>query len=126
MRLDEPKLEELRNWGQALRDAGSEESVAAGRAILMLIEELQRSRLELYRTRELLERVVPTSNPEVDGGTRDPVASTLHGRVRRVLGRDSDPLEARPEPADEIGPSGETDMETTAARSWIEMLRRQK
>ncbi len=125
MRLDEPKLEELRHWGQALRDAGSEESVAAGRAILMLIEELERSRLELYRTRELLERVVPMSNPEVDGGT-DPFASTLHGRLRRVLGRDSDPLEARPESVEETGPSGETDMETTAARSWIEMLRRQK
>ena len=39
MRLDEDKLEALRRWGRGLQQAGSEESAAAGRAILMLIAE---------------------------------------------------------------------------------------
>lgn len=127
MRLDEPKLEALRRWGQALREAGSEESVAAGRAILMLVEELERVRLELRRAREQLDRVDPVSNNEVDAGTGDPVASALNGRLQRVLGRDSDQsLEAPPEPVEETGPSVESDSETTSAHSWIETLRRQK
>jgi hypothetical protein len=127
VRLDEAKLEELRRWGQALRGAGSEESVAAGRAILMLIEELERLRLELWRVREQLERVEPVSENEADAGTGEPVASTLHGRLRRVLGRDSDQSpEARPESLGETGPSAENDAETTSAQSWIETLRQQK
>lgn len=127
MRLDEPKLEELRRWGQALREAGSEESVAAGRAIVMLIEELERLRLELRRAREQLETVDAVSNSEVDGRPEDPVASALQGRLQRVLLRDSgQSLEARPEPVEETDLSVESDSETTSAHSWIETLRRQK
>lgn len=48
MRLDEAKLEALRRWGQGLRGASTEEHAAAGRAILMLIEEIERLRLELF------------------------------------------------------------------------------
>ena len=79
VRLDEPKLEALRRWGQALREAGSEESVAAGRAILMLVEELERVRLELRRAREQLDRVDPVSNNEVDAGTGTPSRRHLTG-----------------------------------------------
>jgi hypothetical protein len=125
--LDEPKLEELRRWGQALRDAASEESVAAGRAILMLVEELEGLRLELRRAREQLDPVDPVSNNEVDARSGDPVASALDGRLRRALGRDSNQsLEARPEPVEETDPSAESDSETASAHSWIETLRRQK
>jgi hypothetical protein len=125
MRLDEAKLDELRRWGQALREAGSEESAAAGLAILMLIEELERTRLELYRTREQLERVDPVSNSEVDAGAGDSVASGLQGRLRRVLGRDSGRPEAGAESVEEPYSSVERDPEAAAARSWIETLRRQ-
>jgi len=121
LRLDEAKLEELRRWGQALREAGSEGSVAAGRAILMLIEDLERLRLELLRAREQLERA------EADAGTGDPVASALHGRLQQALGQDSDQsLESRPGSVEEPGPRVESGRETTLARSWIETLRRQK
>lgn len=127
MRLDEPKLEKLRRWGEALREAGSEESVAAGRAIVMLIEELERLRLELRRTREQLETVDAVSNSEVDGRPENPVASALQGRLQRVLVRDSgQSLEARSEPVEETDLSLESDSETTSAHSWIETLRRQK
>ena len=52
MRLEDDKLETLRRWGQGLREAGGEEQAASGRAILLLIEEIERLRLELLRTRE--------------------------------------------------------------------------
>jgi hypothetical protein len=61
--------------GEELREVGSEESVAAGRATLMLIEELERLRLELRRAREQLERVDPISRNEIDSRTADPIAS---------------------------------------------------
>jgi hypothetical protein len=115
MRLDEAKVEELRHWGQALRGASSEGSVAAGRAILMLIEELERSRLELRRAREQLE------------GVDHPVSSALHGRLQQALSQDSDQsLEIRPVSVEESGQRVETDTETTSVHSWIETLRRQK
>ena len=71
VQLEEAKLEELRRWGQALRDAGREESVAAGRAILMLIEELERFSLKLRLAGEQLEQVHPVPNSEVDVGAGD-------------------------------------------------------
>src|SRR5207245_9271526 len=107
MRLDEAKLEELRRWGQALRGASSEGSVAVGRAILMLLEELERLRLELWRAREQLE------------GVDHPVSSALHGRLQRVLSQDPDQsLEIRPVSGEKSGQSVETDTETTSVHSW--------
>lgn len=82
MQLEEARLEELRRWGQALRDAGREESVAAGRAILMLIEELERLRLELSRAREQPDGVVPVSNNEVDAWSGDQVGEALRRRLQ--------------------------------------------
>jgi hypothetical protein len=114
MRFDEPELEELRRWGLALREADREESVAAGRAILMLIEELERLRLDLRRTRERLDRIERSDN-EVEVAAA-PVASTLHDRLQRILARDQ---------VSEPDPIVDSDSETAAARSWIETLRRQ-
>jgi hypothetical protein len=131
MRLDGAKIEELRRWGHALREGGSEESVAAGRAMLMLIEELERLRLELSRATEQVERLdtehldrVPKSEVM---GTEDAAASALHRRLMRVLGRDSDQsTDPRPRSVEETGPSVELQSDTTSAQSWIETLRRQK
>jgi hypothetical protein len=125
MRFGEPELEELRRWGLALREADKEESVAAGRAILMLIEELERLRLDLWRTREQLDRIERSDN-EVAAA---PVASALHDRLQRILARDREsgqPLEARAEPTGETDPSVDSESETASARSWIDTLRRQK
>jgi hypothetical protein len=126
MRLDESRLEALRQWGQALRDAGGEESVAAGRAILMLIDELERVHLELRLAGEQSERADQVPDNETEAGTSDPVSSRLHQRVQRVLRRDSDRSgEGRLEPVERIGST--VDLETdSSAQSWIETLRRQK
>ena len=127
MRLDEAKLDELRRWGQALQEAGNEESVAAGRAILMLIEETERLRLELRLAGEQREPPQPVSNSEVDAGAGPPVASTLHGRLQQVLNRDPDQsLGTKREAVEETDASAEPDSETSSAQSWIETLRRQR
>jgi len=108
MRLDESELEELRQWGQGLREAESEESAAAGRAILLLLEELERLQLQLRLTGGRPEPEDRAADDEADDDA--PVPSTLHHRLQRVLGRGS-------------APDPETD---SSAQSWIETLRRQQ
>jgi hypothetical protein len=129
MSLDETKLEELRHWAEALREARRDESVAAGRAILMLLDELERLRLRLrlQPTGEETAGLDPMTNTDVEAGTGEAPAAALHGRLERLLGRDSDQsLEARPEAVEEASPSVELERDTAAARTWIETLRRQK
>jgi hypothetical protein len=109
MRLDGDKLDALRRWARGLQQLDREESAAAGRAILMLIEELERLRLELWRTREQLSRIASASGTEGAAGTAERVASTLHERLQQVL----------------TPPSAEEDeTETTSPQSWIDSLRR--
>src|SRR5215470_17702470 len=103
MGLEEDKLEALRRWGQGLRDAGGEEQAAAGRAILMLIEEIEQLRLDLLRAREQSTKGDLATG---DGNTDEPLASTLRGRVSRATRRDS--------------------KATTSPEAWIESLRRQE
>jgi hypothetical protein len=74
MRLSDGRLEELRRWGRGLRDTRGEEQAAAGRAILMLIEEVERLRLELLR----------------EQSTREDLASTLRDRLARSGGSDGE------------------------------------
>jgi hypothetical protein len=125
MRLDEAKLEALRRWGQALQGADSEEQAAAGRAILMLIEEIERLRLELLDAREQWSRMTPTSGDAAED-TGGPLGSTLHRRLQRALRRDSDSSPGSPpEPVDEAGSGPEVERATAERQAWIESLRRQ-
>jgi hypothetical protein len=130
MRLDEDKLEALRHWGQALQQANGEELAASGRAILMLIEEIERLRLERWHTRERLDRdEQPGSEEPLDSEAPDDPSptpsSTLQQRLHRVLRREPEfPSAASPEAGDEQGPaigSGETG---ASPQAWIESLRR--
>jgi hypothetical protein len=124
MRLEDDKLEALRRWGEGLREAGSEESAAAGRAILMLIEEVERLRLEELRAREQLSHLTRVASAEAAQGAGERVASTLHGRVQRVLRRDSDSSPgARSAFVEEVESGTETDEARASAQSWIEALR---
>lgn len=50
-RLDEEKLEILRGWGSGLTEDERDEIRAAGKAILILIEEIERLQVELWHTR---------------------------------------------------------------------------
>jgi hypothetical protein len=119
VRLDEEKLEALRSWGERLRQAGGEESAAVGRAILMLVEEIDRLHIELWHA-----RIQPSGGTpvETDRPTEDeeeqPVASSLHARLQRVLRRDAAPVEQSASDAEEDS--------TSSAKAWIAALRREE
>ncbi len=50
-RLDEERLEILRGWGAGLAAEGREELRAAGKAITVLIEEIDRLQVDLWNAR---------------------------------------------------------------------------
>jgi hypothetical protein len=125
MRLDAEKLEELRSWGEKLRQTRGEESAAVGRAILMLVEEIDRLHIDLWHARLQPSGREPVANDETaeDGEEPEPVAATLHTRLRRLLRRESDSAAAESvePPASMTETAG-----ATSAQAWIATLRRQK
>ena len=50
-RLDEAKIETLRTWGEGLRTDPRDEVRAAGRAITLLVEEIERLNIDLWHAR---------------------------------------------------------------------------
>jgi hypothetical protein len=100
MRLDEEKLEALRAWGEKLGQARGEELPAVGRAILMLVEEIDRLHVDLWHA-----RMQPGGGDRAaadDLGESEQVASSLHARLRRVLRRDS-AAPTHPQPVERPG-----------------------
>jgi hypothetical protein len=122
MRLDEEKLEALRGWGERLRAAGGEESGAVGRAILMLVEEIDRLHVDLWHARMEPSGEERVTTDETGEQQEQPVASSLHARVQRVLRRDAG---TPPEPVEQSGPEREAEPQTSP-QAWIAALRRQK
>lgn len=118
MRLDEEKVEALRSWGERLRQAGGEESAAVGRAILMLVEEIDRLHIELWHARMQPRESEPVAADEAST-SEGPVASSLHARLQRVLRRDTSA-----DPGEQSGSDTET-ATSTSAQAWIAALRRQ-
>ena len=51
MRLDAEKMETLRRWGQGLETDERDEIRSAGRAIILLIEEIERLHIDLWHAR---------------------------------------------------------------------------
>jgi hypothetical protein len=132
MRLDEEKLEALRSWGERLREAGGEESAAVGRAILMLVEEIDRLHVDVWHARmeQRQREVVPTDETSAvqesasneEPVTDDGVASSLHARLHRALRRGSGSKTA--EPVEQ--PEPDAGAETSSPQAWIDSLRRHK
>jgi hypothetical protein len=85
-RLDEQKLELLRRWGDGLVGDPREEVRAAGRAILLLVEEIERLHVDLWNERSL-HTAVPVDDdaaavgPDLQSSLRPRFA--LLGRRRR-------------------------------------------
>jgi hypothetical protein len=78
-RLDDDKINMLRRWGEGLQADGREELRAAGRAILLLIEEVERLHVELWRDRPAdLGDEPPAEADEVE------VESSLLSRLRHI------------------------------------------
>src|SRR2546421_11399818 len=86
VRLDEEKLEALRSWGERLRQASGEEYAAVGRAILMLVEEIDRVHIELWHARmQPREEEVAATDATIED--EEPVVSGPEARLQKVLRR---------------------------------------
>jgi hypothetical protein len=72
-RLDEERLEILRNWGAGLSADHREELRAAGKAITVLIEEIDRLQIDLWNAR--------AERPGLEEPAAASVADTLAERV---------------------------------------------
>jgi hypothetical protein len=94
--LDEEKLATLRRWGEGLRELGSEELAAAGRAILLLLEEIDRLHTELWHQSQS-----PSTGKDEAASNNTSLSTTLRDRLRWRLGRANDPLSAAlPQPVE--------------------------
>ena len=120
MRLDEEKLEALRSWGDRLREAGGEESAAVGRAILMLVEEIDRLHIELWHARIQPSDETSVTPDEPTEEEEEPVTFGLQARLRRLLRSDT-----AEEPVEQPASEAATDS-TAAAQAWIAALRREE
>jgi hypothetical protein len=118
VRLDEEKLEALRSWGERLRQADGEESGAVGRAILMLVEEIDRLHIELWHAR-LQASAEPVETDTSTEDVQEPIQSSLHARLQRVLRREA------AAPAEQPVATADEDR-TSAAKAWIAALRREE
>jgi len=81
-RLDEDKLDQLRRWGTGLAGTEDEELRATGKAILLLIEEIEGLHVELWSAKTAVahtEEAEPEPSPEPDVSLGD----TLGARLRR-------------------------------------------
>ena len=129
MRLDEERLEALRSWGEKLGQASGEEHAAIGRAILMLVEEIDRLHIELWHARMLPDATEPATTieaaeeqleePVPSSPEAEPVGTSLHTQLKRLL-RPRDvvsPVGKPPQAREDASPSGQ---------DWIDALRRQK
>jgi hypothetical protein len=94
-RLDEEKIEVLRRWGEGLERDEREETRAAGRAILLLIEEIDRLHVELWNERAAARAGAPLD--EELGETEPGVETSLRARLRSLRRRRSEPDMAPPE-----------------------------
>ena len=63
-RLDENKIDQLRRWGAGLANAESDELRATGKAILLLIEEIEALHVDLWHAKAVSSTVVAVDEPE--------------------------------------------------------------
>jgi hypothetical protein len=95
-RLDEEKLETLRSWGAGLAADERDELRAAGKAILILVEEIDRLQVDVWRTRHdgasATSGTVDDPDVAAEPEAAPPVLeSTLRARLRRLLHTDAAP-----------------------------------
>jgi hypothetical protein len=63
-RLDEHKIDQLRRWGAGLANAEGDELRATGKAILLLIEEIEALHVDLWNAKTAFSAVTPVEEPE--------------------------------------------------------------
>jgi hypothetical protein len=75
-RLDEERLETLREWGAGLSTSARDELRAAGKAILMLVDEIDRLQADVWNERAAAQQRAIVESSEV-------LATTLSERIAR-------------------------------------------
>lgn len=63
-RLDEHKIDQLRRWGAGLANAEGDELRATGKAILLLIEEVEALHVDLWNAKTAFSAAAPAEEPE--------------------------------------------------------------
>jgi hypothetical protein len=89
-RLDEDKLEQLRRWGAGLAGTEDQELRATGKAILLLIEEIEALHVELWNVKAAETRpqeVEVEPEPELAPEADESLDGTLGARLRRLRRR---------------------------------------
>ena len=81
MRLDAEKLDTLRRWGHGLETDERDEIRSAGRAILLLIEEIERLHIDLWHARAGDEAILEPEPADVDIPTS--LVTSLRARLAR-------------------------------------------
>ena len=91
-RLDEEKLEMLRSWGDGLSQDPRDEVRAAGKAILMLVEEVELLHVDLWHARGSVQ-VEAEPEPPSDSDVLEPADAspvrTLRASIARLRSRQS-------------------------------------
>jgi hypothetical protein len=85
-RLDEGKIDQLRAWGSGLAANGSDDLRATGKAILLLIEEIERLHIDLWNAKSGQEQD-QAEQSDVDDHGETSLNRTLRARLSRVRGR---------------------------------------
>jgi len=85
-RLDEGKIELLRAWGAGLRADGNHDLRASGKAILLLIEEIERLHVDLWNAKTMQEQGPPATS-DANDRVEASMDRTLWARLNRVRGR---------------------------------------
>jgi hypothetical protein len=85
-RLDEEKLELLRAWGEGLVNDGRDELRAAGRALLMLVEEIELLHVDLWHARQPTAEEAEIQRAE-SGKRRRQLGLALQRRIGALRGR---------------------------------------
>jgi len=87
-RLDESKIEQLRAWGTGLTANGSAELRATGKAILLLIEEIERLHIDLWNARSTEEEGADAiGNDSSEIADEALFERTLRDRLGRIRSR---------------------------------------
>ena len=84
--MDEEKLETLKRWGSGLMSDEREEVRAAGKAIVMLAEEVEQLHIELWKLRDASSQEREEGEPLLFPGAREPaIERDLRSRLLGVF-----------------------------------------
>jgi hypothetical protein len=99
-RLDEERMDVLRRWGEGLSTDAREEVRAAGRAILILIEEIERLHVDLWHERSRTNDALTVEEAAPAHELRATLRSRLSHFRRRAASDDQDLSPVHPQAGD--------------------------